>query len=134
MLIQISAVLLLENRCSFDYYKSGYYFRNRGRFIINSGNYYMSVHKNNYQQQCLTFFFKSAMSIPPTLSESTATILNPAIAALAGFVPCAVLGMIQTYNHINNNYLTVQRLVSTMRSNIPKKILQLKNAGFVKYV
>ena len=74
------------------------------------------------------------MSIPPTLSESTATILNPAIAALAGFVPCAVLGMIQTYNHINNNYLTVQRLVSTMRSNIPKKNLQLKNASFVKYV
>lgn len=45
-----------------------------------------------------TFFSRSAMSIPPTLSVSIGTILNPAMTALAGLVPCALFGMTHIWN------------------------------------
>ena len=42
------------------------------------------------------FAFRSARSTLPSRSQPTTTTVNPAIAALAGFVPCALDGIRQT--------------------------------------
>ena len=57
----------------------------------------------------VTFFFKSFISIPPTLSDSIGTTLKPAMTALAGLVPCAVLGI----THIYDNNFNKTQLIGT---------------------